>query len=167
MNWVIIILIVLSIIGSMLWMMPSARERMQAEMRQKAMTSGLRVQMVKLKCPRATGEAEAEERDMIAYRLPRKNLSKSEQQNFSGWQIFKLNTLAIRGLPEGWCWSKGEGEHDQHLSLIASVIAELPVGSFSIESKTDAVSLYWTEGSGEKMVDSIIKTLSQLVDAKA
>ncbi len=166
MNWVIIALIVLSLIGSMLWMMPSPRQRMQAQMRQKAMTSGMRVQMVKLKCPRATGEAEPEERDMIAYRLPRHNLSQSERHSFNAWQLFKLNTLATAGLPEGWSWGRGEGQQDRNLTLILQVLGDLPEGSFSLESSADSVSLYWTEHGGEAFVSSIKDLLNQLIEAK-
>lgn len=166
MNWLIIALVLLSIVGSVMWMMPSPRERMQAKMRQKAMSTGLKVQMVQLKHPREIGQAEAETKGVIVYRLFRQNLSKTEKNNFNGWQIFKLNTLATDGLPEGWSWSKGEGEHQDKTPLIAEVINELPGEQVSIQSTGDSVSYFWYESGNDETVEQIKSALDKLVEAK-
>lgn len=166
MNWVIIVLVLLSIVGSMMWMMPSPRQRQQAKLRQAAISSGFRVQLVKVKAPRAIGEAEAEERSMLAYRLPRHNFDKADRARHVPWQIFRLNSHANTGLPEGWCWGKGEKQVDQFLSAIIVLIEELPASVFAIDSSAGDLSVYWQESGNEKTVEEIKTAMSKLLELK-
>lgn len=166
MNWVIIIVLLVSILGSMLWMMPSPMQRHQAKMRQLAMKAGLNIQMVKLKCPRAIGEAEAQELDCMAYRLSRAGGDKLAMK-ISPWQVFRLHGHADRDLPEGWCWGKGEKLlNEQQLGILKEMISTLPKDVLAIESTPLAASVYWYEREVESSVETIKEELSKLVEQR-
>ena len=165
MNWVIIVLLLLSIVGSMLWMMPSPKQRVQALLRQKAVRLGLQVQITRLMFPRVKGEAEAEEYTCVAYRLPRTNALKRGRSATIPWHIFKLDSHAVDGLPDGWCWSKGEGYlNESQLLSIAEVVAKLPEDGFSVESTPIAVSVYWRENGKPETVELIHQLLTRMLD---
>ncbi|WP_315983127.1 hypothetical protein [Aliamphritea spongicola] len=106
MKWAIIILVMMSLVGSMMWVLPSKRERFQAQLRQLAMRKGFNVQLAQVKPPRASGEIEQESFNSPVYRLPRTNISRKEREGFIQWQVYKQVALAAEGLPEGWCWGK-------------------------------------------------------------
>ncbi len=165
MNWVIIILLLLSIVGSMMWMMPSPKQKVQVLLRQHAMRQGIQVQMSRLLFPRATGEAIPDERDCIAYRLPRTNAIRRDKQTTIPWHIFKLDSVATNGLPEEWCWSKGEDQLEQdQLTELAELIANLPKDAYSLESTPIAVSVYWYENGDQDSVDNIKQLLQKMLD---
>ncbi|OMH38729.1 hypothetical protein [Motiliproteus sp. MSK22-1] len=165
MNWVIIVLLLLSIVGSMLWMMPSPKQRVQAMLRQKAVRLGLQVQITRLLFPRALGESLPEERTCTAYRLPRTPAKTRGKKNTIPWHIFKLESHASVGLPSGWSWSKGEGHlNASQLEIIEKIIAELPDDGFSLESTPLAASIYWRENGTPETVDHIYQLLNRMID---
>lgn len=172
MNWVVIALILLAIVGSMMWMMPSPRQRVQALLRQKAMRSGFQVQIARILLPRALGEAVADERDCVAYRLPRLSAGKDDRasRNVAAalipWQIFQLQTHATDGLPAGWSWSKGEAQlNAEALTLIAELVEALPDDVYGLESTPVSVSVYWEERGTPETVELIQQLLNRLIDA--
>jgi len=153
----------LAIVGSMMWMMPSPRQRVQAILRQHAMRSGLQVQISNLLFPRAIGEHVADERHCTAYRLGRtKSCSAS---GYIPWHVFRLQAHANTGLPAGWCWGKGEGDFDaDKLGLIAQMINAMPADVYSIESTPVAVSVYWNENGKQETVDQMKIEMQRLID---
>ncbi len=170
MNWVVIALILLAIVGSMMWMMPSPRQRVQALLRQKAMRLGFQVQIARILLPRALGEAVADERDCVAYRIPRLSAASAQSRNPSKqsipWQIFQLQSYATDGLPAGWSWSKGEGQlQNDALQLITELIAALPEDVYGLESTPVSVSVYWEERGTPETVEQIQQLLNRLVEA--
>ncbi len=165
MNWVIIVLLLLSIVGSMLWMMPSPKQRKQAQLRQQAMRTGFQVQMTRMLFPRAIGESVPDEQSCIAYRLPRHAGERKNRQATIPWHVFRLDSHATTGLPEGWCWSKGEGYlQPPQLATLGEIIAELPGDAFSLESTPVAVSVYWWEEGTSDTVDNLHRLLQRLID---
>lgn len=163
MNWVIITIVCLSMLGSLLWLMPSPRQRAQAILRQHAMRSGLQVQMTKLLFPRAIGEHAGDERQCIAYRLGRTKTPISK--TFCSWQVFRLVSHATTGLPEGWCWGRGEGAlSDAQCALITEVLASLPADVYAVESTPVAVSVYWEERGSQQTVDQLLEALRGLTN---
>ncbi|MCW8885675.1 MAG: hypothetical protein OQK12_10550 [Motiliproteus sp.] len=165
MNWVIIILLLLSVVGSMMWMMPSPKQKVQALLRQQAMRTGIQVQMVRLLFPREIGESIPDERDCIAYRLPRTNAMRKDKKTTIPWQIFKLESHATTGLPDGWCWSKGEYQlSEEQLQQVGEIIAMLPADGYSLESTPIAVSLFWYENGTEESVEKIHQILQLMLE---
>lgn len=165
MNWAIIALAILAIIGSMMWMMPSPRQRAQAIFRQQAMRAGLQVQMTKLLFPRAIGEHAPEEFHCIAYRQGR-NGHKIDK-HYRPWHIFRLNAHANRGLPDGWCWGKGEDQLPEvQLARINTLVEAMPADVYSIESTPVAVSVYWNENGTPETVELIVRELKALAEER-
>nr|WP_067289671.1 hypothetical protein [Marinobacterium profundum] len=164
-TWGIIILIMLSLIGSMMWAMPTPREKAQAMVRSKARTLGLQVQMVRLTAPRATGEAEAEEYERAAYRYLRHGLSAVQRERLQPWQLFRIHSLANEGLPEGWSWKQGERMLSQEqLDVLAEVLPTLPVDVVALESTSLYITAFWGERGGIEGVEKIRAALQRVSD---
>lgn len=164
MNWMLIVLVLLAIVGSMMWMMPSPRQRVQALLRQQAMRQGFQVQIARILFPRALGEMVADQRDCVAYRLPR--LGEQVVKPSEPWQIFKVSSHANSGLPDNWSWKQGEGRlAEPALELINQLIEQLPTDVYGIESTPISVSLYWQERGTPETVTELKSQLQQLIDA--
>lgn len=147
-----------------MWMMPSPRQRVQALLRQRAMRSGFQVQILRILLPRALGEAIADERDCVAYRLPRR--AGQQRRNQVPWQIFKLPSHANVGLPQGWSWGRGEGQLEPAaLALIETLLESLPEDVYGLESTPISVSVFWEERGTPETVESIRQLLNRLLDA--
>lgn len=147
-----------------MWMMPSPRQRVQALLRQCAMRSGFQVQIARILLPRALGEAIADERDCVAYRLPRRG--DKARRALVPWQIFKVSSHANVGLAEGWSWSKGEGRLEPAaLALIEALIEILPEGVYGLESTPISVSVFWDERGTPETVALIQQLLNRLLEA--
>lgn len=167
MKWTIIILIMMSFIGSMMWMMPSPRERFQAKLRLHARSLGYHVQLVRLTAPRASGEMEPEEITVPAYRLARSNLDRKESEALVPWQVHRVSSIASDGLPDGWSWARGEHAlaADQ-LAQIADVLAALPEDAVALESTPVQVSVFWHENGTMETLDLLKAQLQQIMDAR-
>ncbi len=164
-TWGIIILIMLSLIGSMMWAMPTPREKTQAMVRGKARALGLQVQMVRLTAPRATGEVDAQVYERAAYRHLRQGLSATQRERLQPWQLFRIHSLANEGLPEGWSWKQGERMlSGAQLAVLAELLPALPVDVIALESTPLYVSAFWGERGGIDGVEKIQAVLQQVAD---
>lgn len=162
MKWMIIILIMMSLVGSMMWVMPTQRQKYQAALRMKAKSIGFQIQLEKVIPPRAKGEMEPDSRDMTAYRVLRHDLSREEKNNFNAWQIYRVESVANIGLPDGWSWAHGERTlSDTQLQKLSDLILALPSGVFSLESSPVLVGVHWDEEGG----DAVMEQLYGLLDA--
>lgn len=163
MNWMLIVLVLLAIVGSMMWMMPSPRQRAQAILRQKAMREGFQVQIARILLPRALGQMTADERDCVAYRLPRLGDAPATTEP---WQIFNLQSHANVGLPDNWSWNRGEERlSESALELINRLIDQLPDDVYGIESTPVSVSVFWEERGTPETVTELKQQLQQLISA--
>lgn len=161
----IIVFVVLSLLGSMMWMMPSKREKFQARLRLKARQEGFQVQLVHLTAPRAQGELEAVSNNIPAYRLNRQEHTNAEHPPTLPWQVFRVDALANTGLPAGWSWKLGERQlTDTQLESLVAVINQLPADVLALESSPVQVSAFWREGQ-EQDLAVIKQALQQLITA--
>ena len=169
MKWTIIILIMLSLIGSMMWMMPSQRQKYQAKLRMRAKTMGYQVQLARITGPRAEGEVEPDTVTVPAYRLMRTNMDRKESEALKAWQVFRVRSIASDGLPDGWSWSYGEGElSDSQLALLAEILPSMPADVVALESSPVQVSVYWQEGEEEdlEILGSLKEELDKILSAR-
>ena len=165
MKWMIIILIMMSLVGSMMWVMPTKRQKYQAALRMKAKSLGYQVQLERLTAPRAKGEMEGESKDMTAYRLIRHGLSKQEKNAFNSWQIFRVESIADTDLPPGWSWSKGEKTlNSTQLELLNTILSRLPSGVFSLESSPIYIGAYWDEEGGDEVLEQLKEQLDLFIE---
>ncbi len=166
MKWLIISVVVLSLIGSVMWAMPTPRQRFESRLRLKGRALGFQVQLAQLQLPRARGEVEAERISAPAYRLMRTNLSRAERDQWRTWRVCRLDAIANNGLPEGWCWGEGEGVLDAaELALLAQMIDALPKDVLAIESTPLQLSVFWHEGR-EEGLDAIHAAMQPLLERK-
>jgi len=167
MKWAIIILIMMSLLGSMMWVMPSKRQKFQAELRQKASKLGFNVQITRLTPPRAEGQVEPETYTATAYRLPRFNIDKHERESFAEWQVFRLRAIANEGLPEGWSWQAGERKlNTAQLAQLQELLAALPEGVSSVESTPAHFSVYWDERGQFTDLEGFKELMQEIIEHK-
>ena len=167
MEWFIVALVTASLIGSVMWVMPSPRQRYQAELRMKARKLGIQVQLVRVSLPRARGEMEGEKQSIPAYRLPRTNLERSERDQWVGWEVLRVDTLNNQGLIENWSWSKKEAElSDAALLSINRMLEQLPDDVLGVESTPLSLTIYWDERGDETRLDKLFALAQPLLEQK-
>ncbi|SEF76143.1 hypothetical protein [Marinobacterium lutimaris] len=166
MKWLIIILVVSSLVGSVMWVMPSPRERFQANLRLKARKLGFQVQIAQLKMPRQKGEMEAETLSVPVYRQVRTNLNSRQKDNWVSWHVCRGETLAQDGLPPGWSWITGEGRlSDDRLRPLCETLQALPDDAIALESTPIHLNVFWRERD-EASLDRIKNAIDPLVEAR-
>jgi len=166
MKWLIIVFVVMSLIGSVMWVMPTPRQRFQAQLRLRARKLGFQVQLVKLQLPRQRGEVEAETLDIPAYRMLRSNLSREERDGWRNWQMFRGETLANTGLAPGWSWIRGERTlSETALSQVNRLLEQLPSDVVALESSPVHVTAFWQEGEDADL-ERIAELLKSMIDAR-
>ncbi|MDF2182916.1 hypothetical protein [Neptuniibacter sp. CAU 1671] len=166
MKWMIIILIMMSLIGSMMWVMPTPRQKYQAKLRLQAKKIGFRVQLERVTLPRAKGEMEPETTTVTAYRLIRNRRDKKLAQAHIPWTVYRISAVADLGLPQGWSWGLGEKTlSEPQLDMLTEIIEAMPDDVLAIESSPVEVGVFWSEEGGEAMLDLIKTQLERLLDA--
>lgn len=164
MNLLIIGFIVLSLVGSVMWVMPSKRDRFLAELRLNAKKKGYQVQLTKILFPREEGEMEAKNVSTVAYRLSRGKISREQHDNWVAWRVVRCQTNAKEGLPEGWGWSVGERElAAEELSSLSVILESLPKNVIGLESTPVQVSVFWQEDDADELI-LIEQALNKLID---
>jgi len=167
MKWFIIALVIASLLGSIMWVMPSPRQRYQAHLRLKARKLGIQVQLARVELPRARGETEPEVRTIPAYRIPRNNLERSERDNWTHWEVLRVETLDNAGLIEGWSWSKGQGGlSPAAVERLNAILSQLPDDVLGIESTPLSLTLYWGERGDESRLDDLQALVRPLLEQK-
>jgi hypothetical protein len=161
----IIVFVVLSLMGSVMWMMPTRREKYLATLRLEARKRGFTVQLIRVEPPRAQGEYESDTKNVAAYRLIRKKDAKGRQPDTTPWQVFKVDSIANEGLPEGWSWKIGERALEKpQLEVLITVIGLLPEDVVGLESTPIHVSGYWSENTDVEGMDALKAALETLIE---
>lgn len=161
----IIVFVVMSLLGSLMWMMPSKREKLLATLRLDARKAGFTVQLVHVEPPRAEGEYESDTINVAAYRMSRNNSHKKQPETVP-WQVFRVKAISCDGLTEGWSWKIGERMlSSSHLAVLNEVIKALPDDVVGLESTPIHVSAYWKELSGIESMEIIKNVLEKLKKA--
>ncbi|NVK41314.1 MAG: hypothetical protein HWE39_08720 [Oceanospirillaceae bacterium] len=163
-KWAIIVLIMMSLVGSVMWAMPTRRQTEQGHLRARARTLGFQVQLVTLTGPRASGEAEAEEFRRPAYRLLRQGVDARVRERLQPWRVFRVRSLAREGLPDGWSWTIGERQLGAgQLKQLAAVLETLPGDVVAVESTPIHVSALWGEHGSVEDLERIRDGLQQII----
>lgn len=164
-KWGIIVLIMMSLIGSVMWAMPTRRQSEQAKLRARARTLGFQVQLVTMTGPRASDETEPEDFRRPAYRLLRQGIDSRTRAALQPWQVFRVKSLACDGLPAGWSWKIGERQLSAgQLELLAAALAALPADVVAVESTPIHVSALWGEHGDVADLERIRDALQTIID---
>ncbi|WP_409526247.1 hypothetical protein [Nitrincola sp. MINF-07-Sa-05] len=167
MQWVIITLVMLSLLGSLMWIKPTPRQKMQAAMRLHAKQLGFLVQIARIETTRAKGEMEAEKISVPAYRILRTDLPPDLRDVWASWQIFRVENVADAGLPAGWSWKKGEGTLSlPALTLIRELIEQVPADVIALESSPVHFTVYWRERGDLATLDRLRALIQPILDAR-
>ena len=167
MEWVISIAVMLSLIGSIMWIRPSPREHLLSKIRLHARQLGFTVQIAHLETPRGKGQLEPEKIRVPAYRILRNELSRDERDQWTSWQIFRIENVANQGLPKGWSWKRGECQlSSSACAQIAALIQALPPEVVALESSPVHFSVYWRESGGPEQLDAIHAALQPILKAR-
>ncbi len=167
-KWLIIFFVVMSLVGSIAWALPTPTQRAQGKLRAMAMRKGLRVNVSNLTIPRERGCVEKQTRLATSYRLFREEAqikalrANAKTQPNKPWQAFKAAGLETQGLPEHWCWQEPTALMDSQLTVLAQLIAELPNNVYAINSNEMFVAVYWDEQGTPASVQAIYDTLVKL-----
>ncbi|MCJ8297978.1 MAG: hypothetical protein MJK13_03445 [Pseudomonadales bacterium] len=164
MNFLIIGFVVLSLIGSVMWVMPTKRDKFLASLRMDAKRLGFQVQLVRLVYPREKGLVEPRTLSTVVYRLLRGKIDQQHHHNWNSWRIAKCETNACEGLLPGWGWAIGERTmNEQQLTIVNEIIAAIPEGVQALESTPIHVSAFWNERQEKDMllIEQQLKTMIQ------
>ncbi len=167
MEWLIITFVLVSLIGSVMMVMPSPRQRFQAQLRLRALKMGIQVQLARVALPRAKGELEPETVSVPAYRFIRDNLSRSERDRWVGWEVYRLETLDNAALPQGWSWLKGQGALSQDaMTQLLALLDALPDDVVGVESTPLHLTLYWYERGEPDRLEQLHALVRPLLENK-
>ena len=140
-SWVPIVVIILAValvIGPVMWLKPSSRDRKLAELRQKAAAAGLKVQMQSL--PEALGQGTAATY-FCQWRNPRR-LS-------TGW-VLELQRVSHEMHFNGqWDWRKGRAAPEAAQSALKELLAMLPTDATAVFANDSGLGVQWRERSGD------------------
>lgn len=162
MDILIISFVVISLIGSVMWVMPTPRDKFLAQLRMQAKSLGFQVQLTKLVYPRETGEVEPRKVSTVAYRLLRGKISQDAHHNWSSWRIARCSTNANEGLASGWGWAIGERTlTESQLQQLNELLAAVPNDVLGVESTPIQVSVFWSEKQESDM--QVIKEQLELL----
>ncbi len=164
MNYFIIAFVVLSLVGSVMWVMPTQRDKFLAALRMEARRLGFQVQLLKLTYPREKGELEPRKVSTVAYRFLRGKINQPAHLQWQSWRVVKCETNACEGLHAGWGWGVGERElPKEKLDQLNSILANLSASVIALESTPVHASAFWDEKDEAVMIE-IKEVLNQLID---
>ena len=157
---IIVVVAILSVVGSVVWVRPSKRDVKLAKWRQEARLTGLYVKLDGLAAePKDSGI-----RDDIGGASYYLYETKSDKQDQLAWAVVKTQGWLQQGLPDEWSWYRQEMSlnHQQLQSLIAS----LPISVDAIERTPKYSRVIWGE-SGQDFDAQQLKLFLQQVQALA
>jgi len=154
MSVLIIAFVVLSLVGSVMWVMPTKRDKHLAQLRMQAKRAGFQVQLTKLVYPREKGLIEQRKVSTVAYRLLRGKISQEEHHNWPSWRVAKCDTNACEGLIDGWGWAVGERTlATDKIAVLNDIITKLPEDVLGVESTPVHLSVFWSEQDAADMLE--------------
>ncbi len=175
MVWLVIIGIFVVAFGPLMWLRPSARERRQSRLRQRAFELGMRVELRRL--PRhdlapeervsAGGRARDTSREYAAYLKP----LPAKLKVLPAWRVLRQGdgTTAV----PGWCFEAGARPADPRLAdamaVVGPVLADLPEDVIAVECQPLTLAGYWLEGpdTTPERVDDLERRLGTAAAALA
>ena len=152
MVWLVIIGIFVVAFGPLMWLRPSARERRQSRLRQRAFELGMRVELRRLPghdvAPEdrvsAGGRARDLTREYAAYLQP----LPARLKVLPGWRVLRRGD-GVEAAP-GWWFEAGARPDDPRLAdalaAVTPVLAELPEDVIAVECQPLTLAGYWLEG---------------------
>lgn len=162
----IVLVVVMMLVGSLAWLMPSPRERKQMLLRQTALKLGLHTKIVDL--PTVVDVQRAQPMHCIAY-----GLSRPIPIETNGWQVAREHRLDSNAglineeLPTGWYWSLGDIPPMNTKQYLKEILPTLSNDILAVESTALNTIIYWKEHGGVEQVEQIATTLKKLTELES
>ncbi len=145
---VFVLLAVALIVGPIMMMQPSARQRQEIALRGQAIKLGLRVHILPLKVG-------AETRHIPAYCLP----WKTDRADHRHWLLQRRSFEHELHFWKEWAWTEGaEGDKKWHDAL-RGLLPEMPDTVVAVGNGPQGLCIYWTEKGGQQWVDTFFEVL--------
>lgn len=139
MAFVIVVLSIMMVYGTVMWVRPSAKDRRLADLRMQALQAGIKVQQGHIDDLSIDGRVNRASRPVFFYRMLKNNPDRPT--------VTLLKTTGESGiyLPDGWAW-----EHDKRLPAngiqsITPFLVSLPESVFGVEMSPGYVGIAWDE----------------------
>lgn len=153
-SWLPIVIIVFAValvIGPVIWLKPSSRDRKLAELRQRAATSGLKVQMQPLPASQGTGNAAVY---FSQWRNPRRLQT--------GWAL-ELQRMAHEVNFDGvWDWRNDRPAAEAAMAPLRELVGMLPADATGVYANDSGLGVQWRERSGAPGLVRLQEALSTM-----
>lgn len=141
--WILVILAILIVVGSVVWVRPSPRDQKLAAWRRDALVAGLKVSLQGLKAePKQSGIRD--DIEGASYTLYNPASQKGDELS---WAVVKAQGWLQEDLPEQWSWYKENG-HVSH-AQVAQLIQDCPLEVLAIERTPVSSRVIWKETGSE------------------
>lgn len=148
---IIILFAVALVIGPVMWLKPSSRDRRLASLRQNAASAGLKVQMQALPASQGEGNAAVY---FSQWRNPRRLQT--------GWTL-ELQRMSHEMHFDGvWDWRKGRQAPELAHKPLKELVGKLPADATAIICGDSGLGVQWRERSGEDGLKVIENALTEL-----
>lgn len=182
MNVTVLLIVVATIalvVGPLLWLRPTARDRQLTRLRTHARTRGLNVTVEEIAHPdpppadRVTsgGRVRQPTLNVAAYRLPLHRPGAIEDRHVPVWEVVRLRQERddrledelMAGLDRHWRFSRpGLPLIEDVVGRLSALLQQAPRGTVKLTGDAQAVGLYWRERGDEGEVDAIAELLEAM-----
>lgn len=155
-----IALVVLSLTGSLLWVMPSKAEKRLAEIRAYAVTQGLRVTSITGPDLSLEGRLEKKNKIYTAYKIGMPRVRGAPE-----YILLRTTGESGYGLIDGWRWEKPEFRlTGAALDRLNQALAQMPLWTDLLAILPDGVAIGFDERGGSAQVDEVKALLETFRD---
>ena len=171
MVYVFISLTLLLIVGPIIAILPSARQKERMKMRMAARAAGVSVELTAINHPNEkqldvvmeAGRDSSPSLKLVCYRLQRKRSKEWRQFPRQAWRVFRDSNNT-------WQWDRsfGSGISIEFEVWVTLVLGELPVDVVQIKEENFNISLYWNERTqgDEKVVLKFLKDCEKFLQVE-
>lgn len=158
---VAVIAVILVVVGSVVWVRPSPRDKKLAAWRQQALISGLKVKLEGFRAdPKVSGIRD--DIEGVSYQLFNSQPNKKDEMV---WAVVLDEGWLQDHLPEGWSWYK-EQPKEPLVDLIVEQIKKAPLDIIGIERTPYMSRIVWKE-TGKNFDPTVLKQFLNEVQAIA
>ncbi|MBB5210576.1 hypothetical protein [Microbulbifer hydrolyticus] len=148
---VAIIFAVVLVVGPVMWLKPSSRERKLADLRQRAAMSGLKVQMQSLPASQGTGNAAVY---FSQWRNPRRLQT--------GWGLELQRMSHEMNFDDVWDWRNGREAPESAKLPLKELLSMLPADATAVYANDSGLGVQWRERSGDNGLAAVQEALGSM-----
>lgn len=157
--WVLVILlgVLAMVLGPVMMLQPSERDRQQAEVRRRAAGKGIRVTMEAL--PRQATDLHEPERIPV-YRQPAAKGGGPTQE----WMLVRAAYAHESHFLDDWAWQGRGRATPAERHCLEAKLPQLPDSIRALSGDPGGWSVYWTEAGGDRALGALEEVLAALRD---